>query len=588
MTLIRSHVRKVARGRRGVGMRLLLIGLAVVVVAGMAITPFVRGRLTTGAPEPNALLYDVKRGDLVVTITEDGSIESSRNTDLKCEVAGGSTILSLIPDGTQVSEGDELVRLDSAVIEETINTQKIAFEKAQALQIQSAAEFKAAEIAVQEYLEGTYVQALQTCEANIQIAMENLRSSQNTLGHTIKMARKGYVTGLQREAQAFAVERAKLDLKNAETAKSVLVKFTKPKMMGDLESKRDTAAAKMRSDEAAFNLEEQKLKRLTTQLEKCVIVAPQDGMVIYANEYGWRGNQERQIEEGAAVRERQSLIRLPDLTSMQAKALVHESKIDLIQLGMRARVTVQDQEYQGEITYIANQAEPPSPFSPSVKRYSTIVKIDGRSTGLRPGMTAEVEILAANLTGVLTVPEQAVVEIGGEYFCYVPGASEPQARKVELGLSDGTHIEIKSGLQERDRVYQNPRKFATNAHSISSDDEHVDVTKRFGSSSLPRPAGADAQRGLRAQPGADPRGPRAEAPAGVPGEDSHSGRPGGPGMRGPRTGGPGGADAATGPTGDPGAGDRGPRERGGRRRGADDAGPGGPRGNGAGGPGRGA
>src|SRR5207253_436173 len=161
------------------------------------------------------------------------------------------------------------------------------------------------------------------------------------------------------------------------------VKFTKPKMMGDLESKRDTSAAKTRSDEAAFALEEHKLKRLTTQLEKCVIKAPRDGMVIYANEQNRRGNQENQIEEGAAVRERQSILRLPDLSDMQAKALIHESKVDMLKVGMRARVTVQDQEFQGEITSIANQAEPSNWFSPSVKRYATVIKIDGRSTGLR-------------------------------------------------------------------------------------------------------------------------------------------------------------------------------------------------------------
>jgi hypothetical protein len=387
------------------------------------------------------------------------------------------------------------------------------------------------------------------------------------------MSRKGYVTALQREAQAFAVERAKLDLKNAETAKRVLEKFTKPKMLGDLESKRDTAEAKMRSDEAAAELEDQKLKRLTTQLEKCIIRAPQSGMVIYANEYGWRGNQERQIEEGAAVRERQSLIRLPDLASMQAKALVHESKIDLIQPGMRARVTVQDQEYQGEIIYIANQAEPPSPFSPSVKRYSTIVKIDGESTNLRPGMTAEVQILVANLRNVVSVPEQTIVETNGEYFCYLANGGEPQERKVQLGLSDGVHIEIKDGLRENDVVYQNPRRYAPNSTSIASQDENVDVAKRFGSSTrkpgladanaaggLPPtraggdPGGPDFQPGpemRQRRPGSRERGPGAgSADAGDPGErrgrrrgppDGEAiGSPGGPGPagRGPRTGAP--------------------------------------------------
>ncbi len=39
------------------------------------------------------------------------------------------------------------------------------------------------------------------------------------------------------------------------------------------------------------------------------------------------------IEEGARVREFQNVIRLPDLSSMQVKVLVHESKVDRVRPG---------------------------------------------------------------------------------------------------------------------------------------------------------------------------------------------------------------------------------------------------------------
>src|SRR5690606_37776029 len=129
---------------------------------------------------------------------------------VKCQVAGGSTILWIVEDGKEVREGEEIVRLDSSAIEDSINSQRITYEKAQAARIQAEKEFSAAKIAVQEYLEGSYVQELQTIETNITIAMENLRSAQNMAQHTQRMARKGYVTALQRESQEFAVERAKL------------------------------------------------------------------------------------------------------------------------------------------------------------------------------------------------------------------------------------------------------------------------------------------------------------------------------------------------------------------------------------------
>ena len=94
---------------------------------------------------------------------------------------------------------------------------------------------------MQEYKEGTYLQTLQQLEANVTVAKENLESSRNSLQHTIRMHRKGYVTDLQRDAQAFAVQRSELDLKVAETAKDVLEKFTRAKTLVGLESARDSA-----------------------------------------------------------------------------------------------------------------------------------------------------------------------------------------------------------------------------------------------------------------------------------------------------------------------------------------------------------
>ena len=45
------------------------------------------------------LLYAVERGDLLVTVTEDGNLESASNIEIKCQVAGGSSILWIVDDG---------------------------------------------------------------------------------------------------------------------------------------------------------------------------------------------------------------------------------------------------------------------------------------------------------------------------------------------------------------------------------------------------------------------------------------------------------------------------------------------------------
>ncbi len=457
----------------------VILGLGVAAVSSS-------GLLTPAATGQQMLTEKVHRADLVVSIAEDGNVESAHNVDIKCEVKGGSTILWIVKDGTQVQKGDELVRMDSSPIEDGINSQKITYEKAKAAKIDSENSFNAAKIAVQEYIEGTFLQSLQDLQAKVTVAKENLESAKNSLQYTSKMHRKGYVTSLQRDAQAFAVQRADLDLKVAETAQTVLEKFSKAKVLAGLEATRDSAEAKMASDEAAFQLEKDRLERLELQLEKCTVKAPDNGMVIYANEMSGRGRggggsgPTSLVEEGAIMRERQTMIKLPDLSRMQVKCTVHESKVDMLQRGMRARIHIQDRDFQGAVTSIASQPEPSDFFSGNVKEYAAIVSIDSDPTGLRPGMTSVVEILVANLKDVLSAPVEAVVEQGGKFYCWVNTASGPKRHPVVLGLSNNTRIEIKDGLAEGDIVLKNPRAMVEEARADVKEEEKLDVKKKFG------------------------------------------------------------------------------------------------------------
>lgn len=541
--------------------RWLWIGGGVSVAAVVAFMTLGTSLLTTSTPTGRVLTERARRMDMIVSIAEDGTLQSSHNVEIKCEVQGGSTILWIIPDGTEVRKGEELVRLDSAGIQEKIDLQRIAYEKAKALKIEAEKNYEAAKIAVQEYIEGMFVQNLQTLQVAATVAKENLESARNSLQFTNRMHRKGYVTTLQRDAQAFAVQRAQLDLNVAEQAIEVLEKFTKPKTVVGLESVRDASEAKMASEESAFKLEEDRLKRLEVELEKCVIKAPADGMVVYANQSDGRRNSDSTgIEEGALVRERQTLIQLPDLNHMQVKCTVHESKVDSLKRGLRARIKVQDREFQGIVTAVANQPEPSQWFSGNVKEYACIVAIESDPAGLRPGLTSAVEILVANLSGVLSVPVQSVVEKKGQYFCWVSGPSGIEKREVQLGMSNNTRIEVKQGISDGEQVLLNPRLSIAEAREDDHSEDEVNVKDRFGGDApaeLP-PVGPDrsgaggkgkGKRGPRGgeggsggeSRGGETRGEGGESGGGEGGRPSGGDQPGG----GPRGGDGRGAGAAT-------------------------------------------
>jgi HlyD family secretion protein len=228
-------------------------------------------------------------------------------------------------------------------------------------------------------------------------------------------------------------------------------------------------------------------------------------MAVYANERRGRfGPQEGgTIEEGAAVRDRQSILKLPDLSQMQVKVLVHETKVEEVRPGMRARINIQGRELQGTVVSIANQPEQADRWGSNIKQYATIVKIDGTPDGLKPGMTAEAEILIAHLKGVITLPVATVVEQRNEFFCWVrkPDGSI-ERRRLLLGLTNDLFVEVKDGVAEGDLVVQNPRAFVEEARSDGEEDETVDVEGRFGN------GGAD--------PGAAEGGDQPSANGGTP------------------------------------------------------------------------
>jgi len=483
-----------------------MVGGVLLLLAGAAVGANKYWNLSFSGEHDSFVVTPVVRTSFLVTVTEDGNLESASNVELKCEVEGGTTILEIIADGSLVKKGDQVVLLDGSQIEENLNLQKNTVGKAEAAMISAKNEFEAAKISVQEYLEGVYLQSLQTIESDITIAQQNLTSSENMARHSEEMVRKGYTTPQQHESNVYAVKKARLDLEKQQTAKKVLEQFTKVKTQKDLESKRDTAEAKMKSEIAAYELEQAKLKRLEANLKKCTLIAPQDGMVVYANDMssGGRGGQMTpKVELGAAVRQYQAIVKLPELSNMQVKVQVHESKIELLHPGQRARIRIQDRELQGTVTRVGSQPEASQWFGGGAKEYAAFVKIDGNPGGLKPGMTAEVTILVDEKKDVLCVPVQCVVGKGSKSYAWVQSEAGVSARELLLGGTNDSVIEVKDGLKVGELVLQNPRADMPESLEGSEPAEPVDVNKTFGGTGTAVSAGSDkAARGDATAPAA--------------------------------------------------------------------------------------
>lgn len=448
--------RKNTSAAGGTARRSLLV--ATVVVALLCAVGFFswKSRGTSSTPDSAKLTYEIKRGDMEVTVIEEGTLESGENTEIKCLVRGQNTVIWVVEGGTEVKQGDVLVRLDTLFMEEQINERsKYALWSRSAAE-HSTASVARATLAIDEYLKGRYHAQLMTLEKDLAIAEANLLTATNMLEHAQLMYDRGYVSELEVEQKSFNVEQARLDVEVKKTDIDVLQRFTKKE---ELETLRGTLAADKARNQADIErayADAHRRDRALEELEHCVIRAPRDGLVIYPSAAKWKTAPD--IEEGATVHKDQILLLMPDLSNMQVKVGVHESIVDRVRPGLPARVRLTDRKLTGKVTEVASVTQPAGWWTGNVVKYDTTISLPDE-VGLKPGMSAEIEIILDTYRDVLKIPVAAVAETNDGYYCWVKTESKPERRKLQLGDSNDLFIVVEDGLQEGDEVLLNPLAF---------------------------------------------------------------------------------------------------------------------------------
>jgi hypothetical protein len=113
--------------------------------------------------------------------------------------------------------------------------------------------------------------------------------------------------------------------------------------------------ADVKTQESTVELNRAKLQRDQANLAGCKINAPQDGLVVYAMGNN-RFSNESMIEEGATIRNRQEIIKLPDVAEMKLAIKIHESHINMIRQGLGAYVVLDsmpDQRFRGAVRKVS-------------------------------------------------------------------------------------------------------------------------------------------------------------------------------------------------------------------------------------------
>jgi HlyD family secretion protein len=436
-------------------------------------------------------VFQVERRDFSVDLPQKGELKAAQSVDVRCEVEGRSTIIWLVDEGTAVQKGDLLVELASNEIDERIKSEEINFANAESNHLtaetdyeiqldQNASDIRKADLALQnaktelsKYIEGDWIQQQTDARIAVQRAEKELSQARDRFKDSQELHEQGFITKYEYESDEFALFVAEKGLQQAELAEEILHKYTHPQTLRqkqsdveeadkELERVRKSSAAKADQKKQAFDsrtaelaIARDRLAKYKRQKENTRILAPAPGLVVYfAESRRWGGGDE--IKEGAEVRERQTLITLPDTSRMKVIVRIHEAAATKIKDGLTASVQIEGHPgrvFTGTISKVAELADSQNRWlNPDLKEYETEITLDEEGLGLKPGVTARARIHIDDVKDVLAVPVQAVFSKGGRHYVFQRRGGDVNPVPVQLGAASDEFVEIVDGIGEGDRV----------------------------------------------------------------------------------------------------------------------------------------
>lgn len=249
----------------------------------------------------------------------------------------------------------------------------------------------------------------------------------------------------------------------------------------------DNALAQIRRTEGS-------LSQSRDQLNKTTIYAPMDGSIsVETSEVG-----ERVVGTGSFAGT--EIMRVADLSNMELRVQVNENDIVNVKIGDHAVISIDaypGRKFSGNVSEISSSAQggassASSAQSSDVTNFLVKIRVTDRDVQLRPGMSATTDIETQTVANVIAVPIQSVTVraeggLTSEEFqkkqakdaenksgnaldaaaekeaarrdreklqrvVFVKIGDKVKMTKVETGIADNTHIQVKSGIKAGDEV----------------------------------------------------------------------------------------------------------------------------------------
>jgi multidrug efflux pump subunit AcrA (membrane-fusion protein) len=379
-----------------------ILALVLLAVIGFGVWRWWQGRSPSQSQQrgPQASpveLATVETATVEETSTFTGTLEADQASAIQAEQSGRVAQI-LVAQGQPVNAGTPLVRLSAEQEQADVDAALARIDIAQAAQRRAESELEALRA------ERDRVQA----EINLQ---------EEQFSRTTALVERG------------ALAREELDLNQRDLA---VARADLNSLNRRIQAAQDT----IRESQATLRERQANLQRIRENLQGTTITAPFAGVI-----------GDIPIEQGDYVQPGQSLTQVVANENLDLNISIPQERAADLETGLPVEIISSrgDELQTGRISFISPQVEQSSQFIP------TEATFPNNNGHLRDGQFVRSEVIWESRPGQPVVPQSAVIYQGEDRFVYVPqeqdGNLVAMRQPVELGLEQGTDVEILSGVE---------------------------------------------------------------------------------------------------------------------------------------------
>lgn len=444
----------------------------------------------TSHPANIATVAAVKRS-YPIDVRTIGELEASKSTNVCTAIRSDQPkVLSLVTDGTFVDTGHLIITLDPTPYEKKIEelqakiqdleSQITSLEKAEEWEkVQAEQEYKAiifegevAKLELNKVIRGDGPLEVARLHAGMQKAKSKYEELDSYSNDLIALEEQGFMNPAEvKQIQKKLVEEHE-NYENAKLQYDSFVEHVHPMQIKKAETavERNLAkqeetlrASKYKIGKAQGTLQQAKqelanlqrqIKEAKNELALTEIRAPSSGMVVLKDDY--RGGQRRKPRVGDTLIRNQTILDIPDMSSMIVKTKVREIDLYKVDIGKPASIEVDaypNLVLHGTVCFIGILAISDVASLPGEEKYFEVkVALTDFDNRLRPGMTSRVVIHSGKVDNGISLPIHSVFEFDKKNYCFIATSSGYEMRLVNIGMNNEQWVEIVSGLNEGDQV----------------------------------------------------------------------------------------------------------------------------------------